>query len=423
MVNPRIPVRPIPARRQVDPVIPLAPVVAFPAVRAPVDPVQDPIVHHLDLEPLGALQAVNQVELAIPLAPVGAFPAVHQLEQRAPIDAIPVVHDVEPAPVLLAVQHIEAEILYVPVDVIPAVLRVEPDVRQQIAQRCRDAALHRMIPPLIPADENAFAERENVYMVAQLDGQEQNLNIHAHAGLQFNGQEWDVENEELAAPPFDLEEGNELNVRVDALRVIAVGRAVADDRGIAVRRGVAARRGVTARRGVAVRRGIAVRRGVAARRPGRPPGTTAAVMAARRAADTARNEEGPDENRVFQHHHIRAIIRNREERARNIAAQEALDGHVMDRGPRDRQVVGPVRDRHVIEGPIVANVECCICQTQRSNRVSDCGHLYCEECINAYLTTKRNAWMNNDFERFDARLVQCAYCREALGRVGVVHLN
>ena len=422
MVNPRIPVRPIPARRQVDPVIPLAPVGAFPAVhqleqRAPVDPVPDPIVHHLDLEPLGALQAVNQVELAIPLAPVGAFPAVHQLEQRAPIDAIPVVHDVEPAPVLLAVQHIEAEILYAPVDVIPAVLRVEPDVRQQIAQRCRDAALHRMIPPLIPADENAFAERENVYTVAQLDGQEQNLNIYAHAGLQFNGQEWEVENEELAAPPFDLEEGNELNVRVDALRVIAVGRAVADDRG------VAARRGVTARRGVAVRRGIAVRRGVAARRPGRPPGTTAAVMAARRAADTARNEEGPDENRVFQHHHIRAIIRNREERARNIAAQEALDGHVMDRGPRDRQVVGPVRDRHVIEGPIVANVECCICQTQRSNRVSDCGHLYCEECINAYLTTKRNAWMNNDFERFDARLVQCAYCREALGRVGVVHLN
>lgn len=97
------------------------------------------------------------------------------------------------------------------------------------------------------------------------------------------------------------------------------------------------------------------------------------------AARWAVNDEDPDENRIFTHEQIRDIIRNRELRARN----DLMDLETLDR-PTDGQEEPGLQ----IPGPILANVECCICQIERSNPVSDCGHLYCERCITYHIEVR-----------------------------------
>lgn len=151
--------------------------------------------------------------------------------------------------------------------------------------------------------------------------------------------------------------------------------------------------------------------GAVPRLRGRPPGTTALVMAARRAGipDIPPNapprlrqvvrfpprlgddlpvyipmDEGPDQDGRFTHDHIRAIINNR-------AARFAAEDNVAVLAPEDQGNDLPA-DEPEEDGEIMANVSCCICQTRRSNLSSKCGHLYCSTCYSTYWKLKLANW-------------------------------
>jgi hypothetical protein len=163
-----------------------------------------------------------------------------------------------------------------------------------------------------------------------------------------------------------------LDGRADALHIVATGR---DGRADALHI-------------------FAPGRGVGAGRPrGRPRGPTNAVMAARRSAndpaiphyrrpaiaDAVFADDHPhlefedeDENHFFQDEHI-AMIRN--PAALNCNRISLAPQNQVHARPELRELPAPE-----INVPILADVECCICQKQRSNRVTSCVHLYCNDC-------------------------------------------
>ena len=286
--------------------------------------------------------------------------------------------------------------------------------------------------PLIAVQANVPLQQNQIAPRRIIDG--------GAAMMPVNGNENDValRNDERYVAP-EIRNAARVAVRGRRDRAIAPGQPL-----IAVQANVPLQENPIAPRrivdGGAVQRNVA-EGGAIPRRRGRPPGTTALVMAARRAGLPLPNippnaphlpqvvrlppqdglpvyvpmDEGPDENRWFNHDHIRAIINNR-------AARAAAENNVAVLAPEEQEDDIP-EDIPEEDEEIMANVSCCICQTRRSNLSSKCGHLYCSNCYNIYWKQKRANWNRVLFGAFQQKKVACATCRKELGKMRKIHLN
>lgn len=450
---------------------------AFPLSRGIVRPAENQIIPvHADARPL-----VN-IDLNIPRL----VPIHHRNEFFTPalVEVEEIVELTDP------IERVEAAYLVEP---LPA-QRERQTERQRMAEACRQAALNRITALQILATGRAIAPGEPT--IPFQDETAHLMNAEVDDIVIARNFEWDavplLRNIEMrnVAPPRNIGEGavaTPQNVELDVVAppiIIGGGNAALprniEENTIAPQRyleeeafnpplydegeAVAPLRGIEGNAVVPPRviegEAVAPRRyyeeGAVApqirnfgegalriRRRGRPRGTTAAVMAARRAGipavqpyarplrppvrlppvDVPPNRfpiviefEGPDENGWFNHDQIGAVIRNR------LARAQALND-VIPQIVLERPVEVPLpADQLEENGPIMANVGCCICQTRRSNRSSQCGHLYCNVCYETYWKLKRQNW-NQELGLFDKKKIPCATCRREVGSVREIHLN
>jgi hypothetical protein len=456
IVNPRVPfLAPVVMDVNVNiDIPPLVPIYQRYDIADPV-PVQDAaFVEPIEAEAELAVETIPaEAELAVETIPAEAELAVETIpaEAELPIETIPMeaANMVEPVPVEAA-------------DIIEPV-RVELTERQRIADACREAAQVRMraieqnlasergLPALrILAAGRAIAPGQAIIPVAPypiipgraiiLDNVNREIGGQAVLDLvNIQGNVAALEHRDVGRNAVILQPHVEGGLAALEPRI---GRVAAlQPRNVRRRAAAPEHRNVP---GDAVEARNVLGRAVRGRPRGRPLGTTAAVMAARRLGLNIQppvprvqqpenvpipgpdSEEDPDPDVVYTPDQIREIIRNRAARAEALHAVAFLEPPLevlllsddeSEEEPHVPQVHEPEEN-----GPILANVSCIICQTRRSNGSTECGHLYCHNCYDVYWKNKREMW-NRLNVRFDKKKVGCAQCRRKMGQFRVVHLH